>query len=447
MFDSFSNRLVGIFDKLKKSGVLKEVDVDTALREIRIALLEADVSLDVAKKFIADLKEQAIGQAVIKSVSPAQMVTKLVHDKLVELLGTSSEVHLNKKPYKIMLVGLQGAGKTTTAGKLAKFFAKKSKNIMLASTDIHRPAAVKQLRILSTKIESASFAQSHDDDNAGLSFQQISKLALKKTDDEKSDALILDTAGRLHIDDVKMDEIIETQKIIDPDEVWLVVDIMTGQDAINIAKKFSEALKISGVILTRVDGDARGGVALSMRAITGCEIKFLCVGEHLDNIEFFNPTRIADRLLGMGDIVSFVEKAQESFSIQESEDAARKMQDGVFTFDDLVSNMEKMIKMGGVKAVLSMLPQNDKMDAMMESPGNSDKAIRRGIAIVKSMTKKERKNHKILNGSRRKRIAAGSGTTVQEVNKVIKQYESMLDMMKKIKKSGGLSKMFSMMGR
>lgn len=441
MFENFSERITGIFDKLRRSGILKESDVDAALREIRIALLEADVSLDVAKKFIAEVKEKSIGQNVIKSVSPGQMVTKIVYDHLVELLGTQEEIKLSSKPYKIMLVGLQGAGKTTTAAKLAQFFSKKNKNVALASTDIYRPAAIKQLEILSTKIQDAVFNQTADDVN--LSFQEIARNALQTAMSQKSDLLILDTAGRLQIDEVKMDELKETAKIINPHEIFLVADIMTGQDAINIATKFSETLNITGLILTRADADARGGVALSMRKITGCKIKFLCTGEQLNDIEFFDPERIASRMLGMGDIISLVEKAQENFSQEEALNSMQKLQDGVFTFDDLASQMEKMSKLGGLKSIFKMLPQGNQLTGLMDQHGVTDKALLHHLAIIKSMTKKEKANHKILNGSRKKRIAAGSGTTVQEVNKLIKQYEGTLAFMKKIKRQGGLMQMLS----
>lgn len=439
MFDSFSNRISEIFEKLRRSGVLKEADVDTALREIRIALLEADVSLDVAKKFIADVKEKAVGQDVIRSISPGQMVTKIVHDHLIELLGTSSEIDVNRKPFKIMLVGLQGAGKTTTTAKLAKFFTKKNKRVVLTSTDTQRPAAIEQLQVLLKKIEGTLFVCPEEKRN----YQDISKFALKKLTEEKGDILIVDTAGRLHIDDVKMNELIDMQSIIKPNEIFLVADIMTGQDAINIAKRFSESLNISGIILTRVDGDARGGVALSMRALTGCPIKFLCVGERLDDIEFFDPDRIVGRLLGMGDIVSLVEKAQENFSKEEVEESARKMQAGVFTFDDLADQIEKMSKLGGLKSIIKMLPQSGQLESLMASQGISDKTVARNLAIIRSMTKQERRNYKILNGSRRRRIATGSGTTVQEVNKLVKQYERALEMMKQFRKTGGFSKIMS----
>ncbi|MBO7641773.1 MAG: signal recognition particle protein [Alphaproteobacteria bacterium] len=443
MFNSFSERISGIFDKLRRSGVLKEADVDTALREIRIALLEADVSLDIARKFISEVKERAVGQNVLKSVSPGQMVIKIVYDYIVELLGKSEPINLNKSPYKIMLVGLQGAGKTTTAAKLANFFSKKNKKVLLASTDIYRPAAIEQLKILSEKVKNSLFLQ--DENDKKLSAAEIAKNALKNLKETNSDVLIIDTAGRLQIDEVKMDELAELEKIIQPDEIILVSNIMTGQESFNVAKRFSEVLKISGIILTQVDGDARGGVALSMKSVTNCPIRFLCVGEKLEDIEQFNAERIASRMLDMGDIVSLVEKAQENFSQEEAFADIRKMQSGIFTFDDLASQMEKMSKMGGLKMIVKMLPQSKQIQDAMAAQGLSDKTIARSLAIIKSMTKKEKINHKLLNGSRKKRIANGSGTTIQEVNKLIKQYENALALFKRIKKGGGFSKLFGMM--
>lgn len=443
MFNSFSERISGIFDKLRRSGVLKEADVDTALREIRIALLEADVSLDIARKFISEVKERAVGQNVLKSVSPGQMVIKIVYDYIVELLGKSEPINLYKSPYKIMLVGLQGAGKTTTAAKLANFFSKKKKKVLLASTDIYRPAAIEQLKILSQKVENSLFLQ--DENDKKLSATEIAKNALKNLEETNSDVLIVDTAGRLQIDEVKMDELAELEKIIQPDEIILVSNIMTGQESFNVAKRFSEVLKISGIILSQVDGDARGGVALSMRSVTNCPIRFLCVGEKLEDIEQFNAERIASRMLDMGDIVSLVEKAQENFSQEEAFADIKKMQSGIFTFDDLASQMEKMSKMGGLKMIVKMLPQSKQIQDAMAAQGLSDKTIARSLAIIKSMTKKEKINHKLLNGSRKKRIANGSGTTIQEVNKLIKQYENALTLFKRIKKGGGFSKLFGMM--
>ncbi len=444
MFSSLSEKFSNIFDKLRRGGILKESDVDSALREIRLALLEADVSLDIARKFISEVKEKAIGQNILKSISPAQMVTKIVYDYLVELLGKSEPFELKNHPYKILLVGLQGAGKTTTASKLAKFLSKKNKKVLLASTDIYRPAAIEQLRILAKQVPNAIFNQLESDIN--LSAIEITNNALRDTKTFQADAVILDTAGRLHIDDIKMDELIDIQNIFHPDEILLVANIMTGQEALNVAKRFSEKLNIKGIILTQVDGDARGGVALSMRSITQCPIRFLCTGERLDNIELFEPERIASRLLGMGDIVSLVEKAQEAFSQEEALNEAKRMQEGIFTFDDYAKQIERMAKLGGLKSIVKMLPQSQMLEKAMTEQGISDNTIARNLAIIKSMTKKERNNYKILNGSRRKRISQGSGTSVQEVNRVIKQYESILILFKQFK-NGGFSKMLNMFRR
>ncbi|MDR2765931.1 MAG: signal recognition particle protein [Holosporaceae bacterium] len=445
MFEAFSDRISGIFEKLRRSGVLKEADVETALREIRVALLEADVALDVTKKFMTDVGKKALGQDIVKSISPGQMMIKIVHDHLVELLGKSSPPVVDKKPYTAMVVGLQGAGKTTTAGKLAKYFLKASRKTALASTDVHRPAAIEQLRILAERIDGAIFAPSG---NAGkISALKMTKLALETLKEENADVLVLDTAGRLQVDDVRMEELAEIRDLARPDDTFLVVDALTGQDAFNIAHKFSESIGITGIILTRMDGDARGGVALSMRAITGCEIKFLGVGERLEDLEFFDPERIADRILGMGDVVTLVEKAQQSFSQKESEEMLQKMQLGVFTFDDLADQMKKISKLGGLTSMLKMLPQTRQLNGVMEAHGVSDALVTKNIAIINSMTKKERRNHRLLNGSRKKRIANGSGTTVQDVNKLIKQYEAALDIFKKIKKVGGMNGFVSMMGK
>ncbi|MBE6447080.1 MAG: signal recognition particle protein [Alphaproteobacteria bacterium] len=438
MFDSFTEKISGIFDRLRGSGILRESDVDVALREIRMTLLEADVSLDVARKFISEVKQKAIGQQVLKSVSPGQMVVKIVHDYIVELLGKSEVLELRKRPYKIMMVGLQGAGKTTTVGKLANFFSKKNKKAYVVSTDIYRPAAIDQLKILSEKVSGAVFDQSTDDLN--LSAVEISKNAMKNLRQNEADVLIVDTAGRLHIDEIKMDELRDIKDIIQPDEILLVANIMTGQEALNVAAKFSEVLNITGVILTQVDGDARGGVALSMRSVTGCPIKFLGTGEHLDNLEIFDAERIAGRLLGMGDVVSLVEKAQEAISEEEALAEAKKMQEGIFTLDDYAKQMERMSKLGGLKGIVKMLPKSQMIEKAMDEQGISDNTIARSVAIVRSMTRKERNNYKILNGSRRKRIANGSGTSVQEVNRLIKQYEAVLTLFKQVK-SGGFAKM------
>ncbi len=444
MFNLLSEKISSIFERLKKGGTLKESDVDNALREIRLALLEADVSLDVARKFISDVKEKAIGQNILKSVSPGHMVTKIVYDYIVELLGKSEPIELNKRPYKIMLVGLQGAGKTTTVGKLAKFFTKKHKKVLMYSTDIYRPAAIEQLHILSKQISNSIFTQS--DNDLKLSPIEIAKNAMQDVNTTDVDVLLLDTAGRLHIDEFKMDELVNLQDIIHPDEIMLVTNIMTGQEALNVAKRFSESINISGIVLTQVDGDARGGVALSMRSVTKCPIRFLCTGEKLDDIEFFDPERIANRLLGMGDIVSLVEKAQEAISQEEAINEAKKFQQGIFTLDDYVVQMKRMSKLGGLRTIIKMLPKSQMLEKAMTENGISDNMIVKNLAIINSMTKKERDNYKLLNGSRRKRIANGSGTNVQDVNKLIKQYESILNMFKQIK-NRGLEKMLGMLRR
>lgn len=436
MFDSLAGRISKIFDKLRGSGVLKEADVDAALREIRIALLEADVALDVAKKFIADVKEKAIGQNVIKSVSPAQLVVKIVYDELVALLGSSSPFNITHKPYKLMLVGLQGAGKTTTAAKIAKKCA--PKKVLLGSTDIYRPAAIEQLRVLADRVSNADFVE----ENENMSCAQI--LSQIENNTPGHDVVILDTAGRLHIDEIKMNELQEIAEKFVPNDIFLVADIMTGQDAINIAQKFSETLDITGVVLTRTDGDARGGVALSMKSLTQCDIKFLCTGEGLDDIAKFDAERVANRILGMGDIVSLVEKAQAAFSQEEVEMEQKRLMSGDMTLDDFAKYLEKMSKMGSVKEIVKMLPKSDMIESAMSASGFSDKTIAREIAILRSMTKKERSNYKILNGSRRRRIAQGSGTSVPEVNKVIKQYEGLRNFYKQIRKMGGLEKIMRM---
>ena len=444
MFSSLSEKISGIFERLRGSGVLKESDVDTALREIRLALLEADVSLDVARNFISEVKQKAIGQEVLKSVSPGQMVVKIVHDYIVELLGKTEQLEVKKKPYKIMLVGLQGAGKTTTIGKLSKFFSKKNKKVFVASTDIYRPAAINQLKVLAGQVPGTVFEQSEDDVN--LSAEQITRNALDGCKNSDSDILIIDTAGRLHIDEVKMDELQAIRDIVQPDEILLVSNIMTGQEALNVANGFAKVLNISGIILTQVDGDARGGVALSMRSVTGCPIKFLGTGERLDDLELFDAERIAGRLLGMGDIVALVEKAQEAFSQEEAMSEAQRMMAGIFTLDDYAKQMERMSKLGGLKSIVKMLPKSQMIEKAMDEQGVSDNTVARSLAIIRSMTKKERNNHKILNGSRRKRIADGSGTSVQEVNRLIKQYESILMLMKQMR-NGGFAKMLGALRR
>lgn len=432
MFDSFAKKVSGILNKIRGSGVLTETDIDAALRDIRIALLGADVSIDVAKQFIAEIREEALGEKVIKSLSPGQMVTKIVHDHLIKLLGDSnnSGIDFSKTPTKIMLVGLQGAGKTTTAAKLAKLFKKNytNKTVMLGSVDIYRPAAVEQLKMLSEQIGCECF-----DTDISESAINNAKRYLEEAKHNVADLVILDTAGRLQIDAEKMQEIADLQNIFEPDEVLLVADIMTGQEAINIAKTFASCVRITGIILTRVDGDAKGGVAISMKAAANVPIKYLCVGEKLDQIEKFYPERIASRMLDMGDIMTLVENAQASLSAEDMMKSTERMMNGLFDLNDFADNMRKMNSLGGVNGILKYLPNFQGLSDMLKGNKLDNSVITKSLAIISSMTKAERLNSAIINGSRRDRIAKGSGTTVQDVNKLLKQYESISYIMKKMK--------------
>lgn len=448
MFNNLSDKLNSIFSALKKRGALKEEDVTAAMREIRVALLEADVALPVVKEFVNTVKEKAVGQEVIDSVTPAQMVVKIVHDQLVETLGAES-AELNLKvtpPAVILMAGLQGSGKTTSSAKLAKFLTDKlNKKVMMASLDVYRPAAQEQLKILGESIDVETLPIVE-----GQKPLDITKRALKEAKLSAMDVLILDTAGRLHIDDTLMDELIAVHKLAAPSETLLVVDSMTGQDAVNVAKAFHEKLTLTGTILTRIDGDARGGAALSMRQVTGCPIKFAGTGEKVDQFEIFHPDRIAGRILGMGDIVGLVEKAAETADLKESEKLKKKIQKGNFDLGDMESQLNQMLKMGGLGSIMKMMPGMGNMQEKLLGAGIDDKAIKRQIAIIRSMTPKERKFYKLLNASRKRRIATGAGASVQEINKLVKQYEGMHKMMKKMKKlgkkgmlRGGLEGLFS----
>ncbi len=434
MFQSLSKRLTGVLDKLRARGALTEADVTTALREVRIALLEADVALPIVKQFIEGVREKAIGQDVIKSITPGQMVVKIVSDHLIEMLGTKAEeINLAATPPAVLLmVGLQGSGKTTSTGKLAKYLKEKlNKKVLMASLDVYRPAAQLQLETLGKQlaIETLPIV-------AGDPPIKITERALKAAKEQGMDVLLLDTAGRLHIDQELMDEVIAVRQISNPIETFLVADAMTGQDAVTIAREFNEKVGVTGIILTRLDGDARGGAALSMRSVTGCPIKFMGMGEKLDQLEPFHPERIASRILDMGDIVSLVERASELVDQEEAERLAKKMQKGSFDLNDMEKQLESMLKMGGFGGIMGMLPGVGKIKDKMDEMGVDDRLIKRQIAIIRSMTKQERRNHKILNGSRRKRIAAGSGTQVQDVNRLIKQFEQMQGMMKRLGKMG-----------
>ncbi len=432
MLDNFSSKITKIFDTISGKKFISEDDLNATAREIRIALLEADVALPIAKEFIEKIKAEALGQQVVKSVSPGQMIVKIVHDELVKLLGsTKAELNLlTKPPVIILMAGLQGAGKTTTSGKLAWRLKNKShKKVILASLDTYRPAAAEQLKILAQKI-----GVECDEFDAEKKPLFLAKKARQKAVDGGFEILILDTAGRTHIDENMMQEIVEIQNEINPSEILLVVDAMIGQDAINVAKNFGEKLNLTGTILTRLDGDSRGGAALTMKAATNCPIKFIGVGEKLEELEEFNPERVASRIIGMGDVVSLVEKAQEVFDAGEMEKAAKKMQKGKFDLEDLLSQIRGMKKMGGLGGILNLLPGAGKIKEQLGQMGNIEKDIKLQEALILSMTKKERSNPDILNSSRKNRIAAGSGSTIQEVNRLLKKYKQMQKMMGKFGK-------------
>ncbi|MEL6503375.1 MAG: signal recognition particle protein [Pseudomonadota bacterium] len=438
MFESLSDRLSGIFDGLTRRGALSEKDVNTALREVRRALIEADVALDVVRSFTDAVREKAVGAQVVKSVTPGQMVVKIVHDELVAMLGTEGEtVDLNApSPVGIMMVGLQGSGKTTTTGKLAlRLKDKQRKKVLIASLDTRRPAAQEQLRQLGeqTGVDSLPIVEGQDPVQIANRAMQAGKLG-------GYDVVILDTAGRTAIDAPLMAEMVDIRKAANPHEVLLVADSLTGQDAVNLAQNFDNSVGITGLVLTRIDGDGRGGAALSMRAVTGKPIKLMGVGEKMDALEDFYPKRIADRILGMGDIVSLVEKASESIDAEQAAAMAAKMQKGLFDMDDLAQQLGQMSKMGGMGSIMKMMPGIGKMAKQIEAASIDDNVFKKQIAIISSMTRKERKTPKLLNASRKKRIAAGSGSSVQEVNQLLKMHRQMADMMKAMsgKKGKGL---------
>jgi signal recognition particle subunit SRP54 len=447
MFDSLSDRLGGVFDKLRGRGALKEQDVRDAMREVRIALLEADVALPVVRRFVDDVTEKAVGQSVLRSVTPGQQVVKIVNDALVEMLGGEGEaVGLDlaaTPPVVIMMVGLQGSGKTTTTAKLAKLIKEKhGKKAMMASLDVNRPAAQEQLAVLGEQVGVATLPII-----AGQAPVDIATRALQSAKLQAVDVLLLDTAGRLHVDQQLMDEMKAVAGISVPRETLLVVDSLTGQDAVNVAQSFAGQVDLTGVILTRMDGDARGGAALSMRAVTGKPIKFAGTGEKLDAIEPFHPVRVAGRILGMGDIVSIVEKAAASIQEEDAEKMAQRMAKGQFDLNDLRMQLRQMQKMGGVGALAGMLPGMKKAKAAMAASNMDDKVLLRMDAIIGSMTAKERAKPELLNARRKIRVANGSGTQVQDVNKILKMHQEMSKAMKQIKKMGGLQGLAAMFGK
>ena len=447
MFESLSDRLSGIFDGLTRRGALSDKDVSTALREVRRALIEADVALEVVREFTEAVREKAVGAEVVKSVTPGQMVVKIVHDELVKMLGEEENpVDLNAPaPVCIMMVGLQGSGKTTTSGKLAKRMTEKQrKKVLMASLDVRRPAAQEQLRQLGeqTNVETLPIVE-------GQTPVQIANRAIQAAKLGGFDVVILDTAGRTSIDEPLMVEMADIKQAANPHEILLVADSLTGQDAVTLAKNFDSRVGITGLVLTRIDGDGRGGAALSMRAVTGKPIKLIGTGEKMEALEDFYPKRIADRILGMGDIVSLVEKASESIDAEQAEAMAKKMQKGLFDMDDLSQQLGQMSKMGGMGSIMKMMPGIGKMAKQIEAAGIDDSVFKKQQAIISSMTRKERKTPKLLNASRKKRIAAGSGSSVQEVNQLLKMHRQMADMMKMMggkKGKGMMGKMAAAMG-
>jgi signal recognition particle subunit SRP54 len=443
MFETLGNRLNEVFDRLRGRGALGEDDVAAAMREIRIALLEADVALPVVRDFIAAVREKAVGQDVVRSVTPGQMVVKIVHDRLVEVLGGNEPraqgpnggdgLDLNAPaPVAILLVGLQGSGKTTTAAKIAlRLKNRERKKVLMAGLDVQRPAAQEQLAQLGRQTGVTTLPIV-----AGEGPVAITRRALQMGRTEGYDVVLLDTAGRLHIDEELMLEVAAVREAANPHQTLLVADAMTGQDAVNVAQAFAERTGLTGIVLTRVDGDARGGAALSMRAITGKPIVLIGTGEKLDALEPFHPERIAGRILGMGDIVSLVEKAAETADEDEAERLAAKLQQGNFDLDDLAGQLRQIRRMGGMGGMLGMLPGVGRIKKQLAGANIDEGIIKRQEAIIGAMTKSERKNPKLLNGSRRRRIAAGSGTAVPDVNRLLKQYQDMAGMMKKMKKLG-----------
>ncbi|TPG12330.1 signal recognition particle protein [Sphingomonas oligophenolica] len=449
MFDSLSDRLGGVFERLRGRGALTEADVRSAMREVRVALLEADVALPVARDFVDKVTEQAVGANVLRSVTPGQQVVKIVNDALVEMLGSdASELELGvTPPAVIMMVGLQGSGKTTTTAKIAKRLSggqmgRERKKVLMASLDVNRPNAQEQLATLGTQIEVATLPIV-----AGQQPVDIARRALSAAKLQGFDVLMLDTAGRLHVDAALMAEMQAVAAVATPAEILLVVDSLTGQDAVNVAQNFSAQVALTGVVLTRMDGDARGGAALSMRAVTGKPIKFAGTGEKLDALEAFHPSRVAGRILGMGDVVSLVERAAESIQQEDAERMASRLAKGQFDMNDLRGQLAQMARMGGLGALAGMIPGMKKAQAAMAAVPGSDKTLVHMDAMIGSMTVKERAKPEVINAKRKIRIAKGSGTTVQEVNKLLKMHQEMSTAMKKIKKMGGIKGMMAMLGK
>jgi signal recognition particle subunit SRP54 len=434
MFETLSDRLEGVFKKLRGQGRINESNIEEAVREVRLALLEADVNIKVVKDFIEHVKRKALGQEVLRSLSPEQHLIRFVATELREVMGGNArELDLKvKPPAKIMLVGLQGSGKTTSLAKLARWLkTERKRHPLMVSVDIYRPAAMEQLRVLGRQID-VPVVESHENQDP----VEIATNALARADVGGYDAVLLDTAGRLQIDEEMMDELVRLQTVLRPHHVLLVADSMTGQDAVNVAQGFHERLKLSGVILTKLDSDARGGAALSVRAVTGAPILFAATGEKLDAFDVFHPDRLASRILGMGDVLTLIEKAQSTYDQKQAKELERKFKKNEFTLEDFAQQMVALQKMGSLGDLLGMIPGFKKIASQVDSE-EAQQELGRIKAIIDSMTKQERRNHLILNGSRRSRIASGSGTSVQEVNRFVKQFEQTRKMMKKVAKAGG----------
>jgi len=435
-FEGLASRLQSVFGKLRGKGKVTEEDVNEALREVRLALLEADVNFKVVKDFISKVRERAIGQEVMKSFTPGMVVIDIVNKELTQLMGgtQSKLVRSSRPPTVIMMVGLQGAGKTTTSGKLARLLQKQNHKPLLVAADIYRPAAIKQLQILGEQIKVPVFSMGE------VNPVTIASEGLNYAKDNNLDHVIIDTAGRLHIDEQLMDELKQIREVVKPDEILLVVDSMTGQDAVNVAQSFNEQLELTGVVLTKLDGDTRGGAAISVKAVTGCPIKFAAMGEKIDALEPFHPERMASRILGMGDMLSLIEKAQAAIDAEKAAELERKMRRAEFTLEDFQQQLEQIKKMGPLDQVLEMLPGLGGKAKGLKDMKVDEKQMARTEAIIKSMTRQERLNPEIINASRRKRIANGSGTTLQDVNRLLKQFEDMGKMMKQLSTMMGGSK-------
>ncbi len=444
MFESLGSRLQSVFDTLQRRGKLTEADVDKAMREVRLALLEADVNFKVVKNFVSRVRERAVGQEVMRSLSPGQQVVKIVHDELINTLGEPGRLNLGlQSPAVIMLVGLQGAGKTTMAGKLALYLRKEGRRPFLVGADVYRPAAIDQLQTLGRQLDIPVYAEGTDADPVKVCINGV-----KQAQKAGATTVILDTAGRLNIDEMMMDEIKAIKSKVEPIETLLVADAMTGQEAVRVATDFNNAVNITGLIMTKVDGDARGGAAISMREVTGVPIKFLGTGEKLSEVEMFHPDRLADRILGMGDVMTLIEKAQTEMDQAEAQKAGERLMKGEFTLEDFMKQMQQVRKLGPIGQLLEMIPGMNKMTKGVDL-SNAEKDMKRIEAIIQSMTPKERNNPKILKASRKRRVAAGSGTTVQEVNALLKQFQEMQKMMKQLRggRGRGMGNLGNLMGR